>query len=74
MSEQGARRTATLAASPGAGSSPAAPPVAKLSAGVYADALYNPQDLATNWAVWSIFKAGQILIAGYTARRRTHPR
>lgn len=65
MSEQGARRTATLAASPGAGSSPAAPPVAKLSAGVYADALYNPQDLATNWAVWSIFKAGQILIAGF---------
>ncbi len=29
------------------------------------DALYNPQDLATNLRVWLVFKAGQILIAGF---------
>ncbi len=38
-------------------------PAAKRGAGVYADAQYNSQDLATNWAVWWVFKAGQILIA-----------
>ncbi len=29
------------------------------------DALYSPQDLATNGAVWLVFKAGQILIASF---------
>jgi two-component system, sensor histidine kinase len=42
---------------------PLALPTAKRSAGVYADAQYNSQDLATNWGVWLVFKAGQILIA-----------
>jgi two-component system, sensor histidine kinase len=50
MSEQSAR-------------DPLALPPAKRGAGVYADAQYNSQDLATNWAVWVVFKAGQILIA-----------
>jgi two-component system, sensor histidine kinase len=35
------------------------------SAAASADALYNPQDLATNVRVWLVFKAGQILIAGF---------
>jgi two-component system, sensor histidine kinase len=56
MSEQGASDPTVL---------PLAPAAAKRHAGVEVDALYNPQDLATNWAVWSIFKAGQILIAGF---------
>ncbi len=35
------------------------------SPGKRSGALYSPQDLATHRAVWLVFKAGQILIAGF---------